>query len=226
MKNTHQILFVVVLFLASLNSCTDSKTKCFPFSESELTENNMFGALLEYAIYDSSKIEFVEKAICDSIKKNQELMFCKTDASIVRENSFNSYFFFDCNEAVISRNDYIGFIYFNISKPDSLILYCDKFRYSTEDIDYVVDEIVKANNSTIEETVKHHKFNDQYVPNFYFTVFFGTMDCNDGFVKKAVSWHNKINGLMDSYSERHFKNEKIKIRPYIEIRVTFANKDA
>ena len=87
-----KLTIISVILLTLVSSCTDSKTKHFPFSEAELTEYNMFGALLEYAIYDSTKIEFVEKAICDSIKKNQGLMFCKTEAFIVRDN--RSYFFF------------------------------------------------------------------------------------------------------------------------------------
>jgi len=219
MKNIHHILFAIIPFLVSLNSCTDSKTKHFPFSEAELTEYNIFGALLEYAIYDSSKIDFAEKAICDSIKKNQELVFCKIEAII--EDS--SYHFFNWREREYHHSDYIGIIYFDITNPDSLFYYSESFKHSIEELDYVVDEIVKHNNSTIEKTIKHHRINNQYIPHFYFIVDLDTMDCNDGFVKKAISWHNKINGLMDSYSERHFKNKEIKIRPYIEIRVTFAN---
>jgi len=219
MKNLLLRLIVFIFFAIHLNSCTDAQ-KYFPFSEDEMVKNNMFGALLEYAIYDRSKIDFVEGVICDSIRKNQDLVFSKTEAIIYD----SSYYFFDCHEREYVINDYIGIIYFDIKNPDSLFYYCEDFKYSIEDLDSVIDEIAKHNKSSIEKTIKYRSINDQYVPNFYFIVEFHSMDCNDGFVKKTIQFQDKINGLMDLYSERKFKNSQIKIRPYIEIRITFTNK--
>ena len=86
MKNIHQRLFVIISFIIYLNSCTDVKVKHFPFSEDEMVEYNLYGALLEYAIHDSSKIDFVESIICDSIRKNQKLVFSKTK-TIINDSS-------------------------------------------------------------------------------------------------------------------------------------------
>jgi|SRR5690554_891172 len=203
----------IVIFLLIV-SCKNEKIK-FPFSEEQMVQNNMYGELLEYALYDTTRIDFVDSILCDTIRKNGDLIFSKVETEI---DDISHYFFY-LHEYEPIINDYIGMIYVDINKFDSIYMYCfdDDFKYSTDDFIKVIQEIAEHNKSTIEETIKHRKINNKYIPNFYFVVMFDSSCCESGFVRKVVWINQQIKSLMNACSESIFKNEKVKIKPYIEI---------
>ena len=209
-----KIFILNIVFIVS--SCCQSNVEyveLFPLSEDELIEDN-FGVLLEYAIFDSTKIDFVKNILCDSICKNQNLTFRKIETVI----NDSSYFFFYCREREFERSDYIGVLYFDINNLDTICLYSHSFRYGINDIDKIIEKIADYNKTSIDETVKYWKIGNQYGPNFYCIVEFDLMKCENGFIEKVIMFNRTLNKLMDTYSEKKFPNEKVVIRPYIEIR--------
>ena len=69
-----QLIIMISAVVVVVISCCQSNVEYvekFPFNEEELIEKN-FGVLLEYAIFDSTKIDFVKSILCDSICKNQK----------------------------------------------------------------------------------------------------------------------------------------------------------
>ena len=218
--NTKYLIGIVLILL--LHSCSSKKQIEFLISESEMIRNNKFGLLLEYAIWDNTKIELVNKIICDSVEPYKEFSFGKTEILI----KDSSYYFFDFYETKYFINDYIGVIYLDINEPDSVFYYCEDFKYHINDFDLIVNEIVNHNNSTIEKTLKYRKVGSKYVPHFYFIVSFHTMDCADKFIETSIEYYKKINGILDKFIERNFGSEIIDVEPFIEIRITFTNKDS
>ena len=212
------LLFLIILFFSF--SCKNVNEK-FPFNEEQMVQNKMYGELLEYALFDTTKIEFVQSLICDTLKKNENLIFSK----IIKEIGDSSYFYFHMREYEPIINDYIGMIYIDINKFDSIYMYSFdlSFRYSINEFDKVIEEIAEHNKSTVEETIKHRKINNQYIPHFYFVVMTDYSDCENGLIEKIIQINNQIDTLMDLCSMKIFKNEKIVIRPYIEITSGFTD---
>ena len=71
-------------------SCNNERNK-FPFTEDEILQNEMYGTLLDYALFDTTKTEFVDDILCDTIIKNEHLVFSKNSTKI----EDRSYFFFE-----------------------------------------------------------------------------------------------------------------------------------
>jgi len=209
MKN---LSFIVVLLL--ICSCNKSNVE-FPFTEEQMVGNKMYGELLEYALFDTTKVDFVNALLCDTLKKNENLIFKK----IITEIGDSSYFFFQLQEYRPVINDYIGMLYVDINNFDSIYRYSftSDSRYSTKEFIKVIDYIAELNQSTIEETIKHEKVNNKYIPHFYFVVMADYSDCESGFVEKVMQINRQINALMEECSEQIFKNEKVEIVPSVEI---------
>ena len=110
-------------------------------------------------------------------------------------------------------------LYVDINKFDSIYMYCFdyRFRYSTNEFIKVIEEIAEHNKSTVEETIKHRKINNKYIPHFYFVVMTDYSDCESGFIEKVNRINKQINTLMDICSMKIFKKERVVITPYIEI---------
>ena len=222
-----KIFILSIAFFVS--SCCQSNVKYverFPFSEDELLEEN-FGILLEYAIFDSTKIDFVKNLICDSISKNKYLMFEKMEMEI----NDSSYFFFVCRgEKEIIRSSYPGALWIDINNLDSLRNNFG-YRYGINDIDIIIEELVEFNKTkissidatSIDKLVKQWKIGNVYIPYLLYIVHFDfhSFTCEGGFVEKVRLINKTINKVMDTYSERQFPNEKIIIRPQIEIKIDF-----
>lgn len=104
-------ILIFITFTSMTISCVDKKsdmTKTFPFSEKDMMVNNgMIGALLEYAIFDSTKIEFVKENICDSISNKNDFVFSKIE-TIINDSSF---FFYHYHQNEHITFDYFGVIY-------------------------------------------------------------------------------------------------------------------
>jgi len=198
----------------------------FPFSEDELIEEN-FGILLEYAIFDSTKIDFVKNLICDSVSKNKYLIFEKMELNI----NDSSYFFFICHENKdLRRSDYPGILWVDINNLDSLRNNFG-YQYGINDIDIIIEELVEFNKTrfsiidatSIEKLVKQWKVGNVYIPYLIYIVYFDfhSFTCEGGFVEKVILFNATINKVMDTYSKKQFPNEKIIIRPQIEIQIDF-----
>lgn len=195
-------------------SCNIEKHN-FPFTEEEMLQNDMYGTLLEYALFDTIKTDFVDSVLCDTILKNKNLIFSK----VVTEIGDSSYFFFQMHEYEPIINDYIGILYVDINNFDSIYMYCfdNSFRYSTDEFNNVIEEIAKHNRSSVEATIKHRKINNGYIPHFYFVVMIDYSKSKNGFAKNIIKINNQIDALMETCSKTIFKNDEIKIIPYIEI---------
>ena len=209
-------LYIIILFI--IVSCRN-EDKRFPFEVEQLVQNKMYGILLEYALYDTTKIDFVNSILCDTLKKNRDLIFTKIETKI----NDSSYYFFHLHEFEPITNDYIGMIYVDINKFDSIYMYSfdESLKYSTNEFIKVIQEIAKHNNSTVEKTIKHCNINNRFIPNFYFIVMIDSNCYNGDFVSKVKQINQQINSLMSSCSDRVFKNEKVKIEPYIELTSRF-----
>ena len=222
-----KIFILSIAFI--LDSCSQSNVKIieqFPYSENELIEEN-FGILLEYAIFDSTKIDFVKSLICDSISKNKHLMFTKMELDI----KDSSYFFFICREDKDwRRSDYPGILWVDINNLDSLSNNFG-YRYGINDIDIIIEELVEFNKTSIssidatsiEKLVKQWKIGNVFIPYLVYIVYFdfNSFTCEGGFVEKVLLFNKTINKVMDTYSEKQFPNEKIIIRLQIEIEIDF-----
>ena len=210
--------FLIILFLTV--SCKNENEK-FPFSEDAMVQSKMYGMLLEYALFDTTKIEFVNTILCDTLKKNDELIFSKIETKI----DDSSYFYFHLCEYEPIINDYIGMIYVDINKFDSIYMYCFDYnlKYSTNEFIKVIEDIAEHNKSTVEETIKHRKINNNYVPHFYFVVMTDYSDYESGFVEKVIRINKQINALMGECSLKVFGNEKVAIIPFIEITSGFTD---
>ena len=219
-SNTMKRLIIMIIAVVVAVSCCQSNVEYveqFPFSEEDLIEKNL-GVLLEYAIFDSTKIDFVKSILCDSICKNQNLTFCKTETVI----NNCSYFFFDCRMQEVRRSDYPGILWLDINNMDSLR---NNFgvRYGINDIDIIIEELAEFNKTSIDEVIKsvfikQCEIGNVYIPYLIYIVSFDSFNCEDGFVEKVILVNKTINKVMDAYSEKKFPNEKIIIRPLIEIR--------
>lgn len=205
------ILFIIVTL--TIVAC-ENETKKFPFSEEEMVQNKMYGILLDYTLFDTTKTDFVDDILCDTITKNENLIFSK----IITEIEDSSYFFFHMYEYEPIINDYIGMLYVDIDRFDSIYMYgyYDDFRYSTNDFIKLIKEIATHNKSTVEETIKHRKVNNSYIPHFYFVVRTNYSDCENGFTKQVIWITKQINNLMNDCVIKILKNENIEITPYIE----------
>jgi len=220
-----KIFILSIAFI--VGSCNQSNVEYierFPFSEDELIEEN-FGILLEYAIFDSTKIDFVKRLICDSISRNKYLKFAKMELEI----NDSSYFFFICREDKdLRRSDYPGILWIDINNLDSLTNNFG-YRYGINDIDIIIEELVEFNKTKIssidatstDKIVKQWKIGNVFIPYLVYIVYFDSFNCEDGFVEKVILFNKTINNVMDSYSEKKFPNEKIIIRPQIEIEIDF-----
>lgn len=208
-------LYFIILFI--IVSCRNEKNN-FPFDEEQMVKNKMYGELLEYALYDTTKQDFVNSILCDTLKKNSDLIFTKIETII----DDSSYYFFHLHEYEPIINDYIGMIYIDINKFDSIYMYSfdESFKYSTNEFIKVIEEIAKHNKSTVEETIKHRKVGNRFIPNFYFVVMIDTAYFEGDFVGKVIRINQQINSLMSSCSDM-FENEKVIIEPYIEITSCF-----
>ena len=206
------IISIIILFL--IVSCKNENIK-FPFNEKELIQNKMYGELLEYAMYNTTKIDFVNSILCDTLKNNSDLIFSKIESRI----NDSTYYFFHLHEYEPIINDYIGMIYIDINKFDSIHMYSfdNNFKYSSNEFIKVILEIAEHNKSTVEKTMKHRKINNKFIPNFYFVVMVDFATCDDEFVRRFIHVNKQINSMMTSCSKKIFKNEKVEIEPYIEI---------
>lgn len=206
------IFYILILFL--ITSCKNEDSK-FPIDEQLMVENKMYGELLEFALYDSTNIDFVNSLLCDTLRKNSDLIFSKIETEI----NDSLFYFFHMHEYEPVINDYIGMIYVDINQFDSIYMYSfdSSFRYSTNEFMKVIKEISDHNKKTKEETIKHRKFKDSFIPHFYFVVMIDTALCKNGFIRKFMRVSEQIDTMLNSCSEEIFKNEKIKIEPYIEI---------
>ena len=216
MKSKVLIFSILVLIAGSCRQSSLENVEQFPLSEEELIEEN-FGVLLEYAIFDSTKIDFIKSLICDSISKNKYLIFEKMEVVI----NDSSYFFFICSKNQdLRHSDYPGILWIDINNLDSLNNNFS-YRYGINDIDTIIEELAEFNKTSIDEVVKSWKIGNVYIPYLLYIVHFDSFNCEDGFVEKVILFNKTINKVMDSYSEKIFPNEKIIIRPQIEIQFDF-----
>lgn len=200
-----------ITFVTSFISCKNEKKK-FPLSEATMIKHKMYGELLEYAIFDNSKIEFVENIICESLTKNKNFVFRKS--FFIIENDSSNYFF-TCMKKEYFKGDPFNMIYFDINQPDSIYNYSPDLKFSIYDINKMIDKISNRNNKTIEETLKHTRINNYFIPNFHITILFDSMDCNHKFVQKVIKINGWINLIMKSYSQTLFPNENVIFKPCI-----------
>ena len=209
MKKTLLILTAMTFIMCSCNQNKVKHIEQFPLSEELIGKN--IGLLLEYAIFDSTKIDFVKSLICDSIREN----FVLTKSEWIINDS--SYFFFDYYEKEIWHSDLPGILWFDINNLDSLRNNYGR-RYGINDMDRIIEKIAEFDKTSIDEVVKYRKVDNVYIPQHLLCiVFFDSFNCEDGFVEKVVLLNKTINEVMDSYSEKKFPNEKIIIRPQLKI---------
>ncbi len=206
------IFYIVTLLL--ITSCKNKENK-FPFDEEQMVKEKLYGELLEYALFDSTKIDFVDSLLCDTLRKNEDLILSKIQTVI----NDSSYYFFHLHEYEPIINDYIGMIYMDINRFDSIYMYAfdNNLKYSTDEFLKVIEAISDHNKTTIEETIKYRKIKNSFIPNFYFVVMIDTVLCESGFVRKFKQINKQIDTMLNSCGEHIFKNEKINIDPYIEI---------
>ena len=197
------LVLCIVLILGGCGQRNIEYVEQFPLSENELIEEN-FGVLLEYAIFDSTKINFVKSLICDSISKSKYLMFRKMELDI----NDSSYFFLTClDDWDLMHNDYPGLLWLDINNLDSLTNNFG-YRYSIYDIDKIIEELVEFNKTSIDEVVKQWKIGNVYIPYLVYIVIFDSFNCEDGFVEKVVLFNKTISKVMNSYSEKNIQMRK------------------
>ncbi len=216
----YSIITLIFVLLWSTSCQTEPKEK-FPFSEKEMAEGLNIGTLLEYAIYDSTKVEFVKSTIGDSLRKGIDLYFKKIFVEI-NDTIFHHFAGpFIENWNVVSH--YLGVVYLDIDRRDSCYLYDPTLVYGLNELDLIMESIAERYNKTPVEILKDNKVGNAYVPKIYFVVNTESMDCRDGFVEKTINIDKFIKDLMREYVERSFPEEEIRISPFIKIRKTLAN---
>ena len=81
------LYYFLIIFL--LIACKKKET-AFPLDQQTMIENKMYGSLLEYALYDTTKISLVDSILCDTLKKNNNLVFSKIETKI-KEHSLSKF---------------------------------------------------------------------------------------------------------------------------------------
>ncbi len=208
---------VLVICLSCLSSCKEKKLdgedNGFPLSETELINSKEIGSMLEYAIFDTTKIDFVNNIICDTPRIKSGFVFSKLEAHIYD----SSYFFFYYHEDRHIDFDYIGMIYLDLENPDTICLYSYDWKYHINDFEQIIIEISDYNKCSVMEIIKHRKVGRYYVPNLYFNFNLNSLECSNGFVKKVIEIDRKVNSIMDKYIKSEFPNEEILIKPNIQL---------
>ena len=98
------------------------------------------------------------------------------------------------------------------------VLVVDREKLSAN-IDKIIEELAEFNKTSIEKVAKLWKIGNVYIPKLVYIVLFDSFNCGDGFVEKVILLNKTINKVMDTYAEKQFPNEKIIIRPQIEIQI-------
>jgi len=223
LKSTLLSIFARATIILILISCQTNKLEIFPYTEKQMVENSLFGTLLEYAIFDSTKCEFVKTIICDSLKKEYDFVFSKMHVEI-NDTSYHQ-FIGPYEEDWNVIYDYYGVIYIDINRRDSFCVYNYDLVYGFDDLDLIIEKIASRYNKSPIEILKNRKVGNAYIPEIYFVVETATMNCEEGFVEKVISVNKFINDLMNSYSSRKLPMEEIRITPYIKIRKYFSCND-
>jgi len=211
-------IVVFVICLIGLSSCKENKlggsdSVGFPLNETQMVKSKEIGTMLEYAIFDSTKIDFVTNIICDTFSIKDGFVFSKIEAIIYD----SSYFFFYYHEWEDINFDYIGMIYLDLENPDTICLYSYKWKYSINDFGQIIKEISDHNQCSVMELIKDRKVGRYYVPKIVFIVNLNSSECSSGFVKQAIETDRIVNSLLDKYIKSEFPDEKILIKPNIEI---------
>lgn len=220
MKNCFIKQFILIVFISCFISCQideeiETPKNHFPFSESEMITQNSIGTLLEYAIFDTSNIEFVENIICDTLKSKENYVFSKIEL----ETNDSTFFFYSYKKREYPRTDYIGMIYLDIDKPDTISMYSYDWKYHIDDFEQIMKEIAERNNCSEKDVLQHRKMGNYFIPKIYFFIDFNSMDCSTNFLRKVVRIEKKINSLFKNYIQSKFKDEIILVKPYIELRL-------
>ncbi len=214
--NINKILLIGIC-LTQLYSCNNKKEKAdqrntFLLSETEMIEMNDPGVLLEYAIYDTSKVEFVKSIICDTLSFGKDYVFRKVETTI----NDSSYFLYDFQQKEYINVDYVGMIYFDAGDLDTFAFYTDDRKYPVKDFGKVLKEICDYNKCSLEELIKYRKVGEYYIPNIYVYVEFNSMSCDSGFIEKAVIIDHKISSLFSEFIRKELPDDTLLIKPYIE----------
>lgn len=207
---------ILIAFITIINSCNDwvvITENHFPVSESEMLRNPiMIGTLLEYAIYDTSKIEFVKSIVCDSLQEKKDYTFFKVEA-IINDSSYHFFYF---QEREYHESDYIGILYIDIDNLDSISMYSKEYKFHIKEFEKIVEQITYHEKCSISEIFKYRKIGSYYIPRIYFIVEFNSMSCSDGFIEKVIKVNSRINSLLSTYFKEKFPTEEILISPEME----------
>ncbi len=220
-----KVLFLFFVFLlVSCNSETKKRPmdnestvlelKQFPWTEEEMLRSKLYGQLLEFALFDSNKIQIVNEILCDTLLKNNNLSFSKIET----KKGDSTYFVYYLHECENISTDYIGVLYLDFKNLDSICMYNfqNRFSFTSNDFMKILDNIAKKNKCSVEEIMKHRKLNNAFIPHFYFVVLIDSSSCSEGFVEGVKDVSYKINSIIDSCNQMIFGNDKIMVLPYME----------
>lgn len=217
--NINKILFIGIC-ITQLYSCNNKKENSnqintFPFTEAEMIEMNDPGLLLEYAIYDTSKIDFVKNLICETLKQERDIVFRKSKVII----NDNTYFHYIIEERMYVEFDYIGMIYFDANNLDTFSMYSCDWKYKTDNLDKAITEICENNKFSKRELIKHDKVSKFYIPKIYFHIEVNSMNCDCAFIEHVVHADRFIDSLLQAYVNKEFPDDKILVKPYTIIQL-------
>ncbi len=215
MKSYSSLIIFVSVFLC-LNSCQINHKEKFPFSEQEMSEEMNYGTLLEYAIYDTTKIELVKSMIGDRLKSGEDFLFRKIFVEV--NDIIYHYFAGPFIEDYSVESHYLGVVYLEINRRDSCYLFDPKLVYGLNEFDLIVEKVAERYNKTPVEILMDKKMDNVYIPKIYFIVKTKSMDCQDGFVEKIIKVDRFIKDLLREYVKRNFPEKEIRISPFIEVR--------
>ncbi len=173
------------------------------------------GILLEYSIFDTTKIEFVKNILCDTLNDNQDIVFEK-QAVIINDST---YYFYTLRKRMYVEFDYIGMLYFDAENLDTFSMYTYDWKFTIDDFDSAVKAIYESNQFSKEELFKRKKIGNYYVPDIFFNIEVNSMKCESGFLEKVVQADRKINLLLKNYVQKEFPDENILVKPRITIQL-------
>ena len=213
-KVKNKVAFGLMFFLLITLGCSDHKTNDFPLTEREMIENRAYGMLLEYAIFDNTKTDIVKSVLCDSLEANPDIVFRKTE-TIFPSDTLLMFVSFD-KDNFNSSIDWKNVLNVKLEMQDSITWL--SVRYHINEITAIIDSIIKSSDNNVDWVLKQRKIKDIYVPTFAFVVKVETYNCKNDFIENVIKLNKQANKLMDRVSKKYYPEEKITIRPIIEIK--------
>lgn len=210
----NRIVLSLVLLLVITLSCLRHQSHSFPLTEKEMIVNRAYGMLLEYAIFDDTKIDLVKSVLCDSLEVNPDIIFRKTE-TIFPSDTLLMFCSFK-KDTYDSSIDWKNILNVKLEMQDSITWLSDK--YHINEITPIIDSIIKSSDDNVDWVFKQRKIKDIYVPTFAFVVKVEILNCNSDFIENVIQLNKRVNKLMDKLSKDYYPEEKITIRPIIEIK--------